>query len=232
MKKLVVSLVSLVALVGALVAPFSVAEAKGKKAAGPVVLGTDDPADWGTNVDPGVAPAGDVLGQELIEASMAMADATTVNFIIKVKSLPPSGGMPEFTRYGWEFMVDGHPFQLTGGFTEYIRGVCNPNVTNSCPPPRDPGAAPFFIRTGPCNVGAACTEEGLVHATFDAATATITIPVPLEMIDAKPGSKIGPGASASFSGTVYSAPQANISQANLPYDGMMLLKTFVVPKGK
>lgn len=236
MKKLALSVVLALSLAAALVGPSGLASAKGKgkKPAGPVVVGTDDAGDWGANVDSTLQPIGNALGQELVEASLGMADAATVNFVIKVNALPPSGGTPEISRYGWEFTVDGEAFQLTGGFTEYLRGVCNPLTTGTCPPPRDPGQAPFFLRQGACVVAVPpdCTEVALLHATFDAATATITIPVPLEVLGAKAGSKIGPGTSASYGATVYAAPQVNISSASLPYDGMLVLKTFAVPKGK
>ena len=51
-------------------------------------------------------------------------------------------------------MVEGNAWQLTGGFTEFIRGICNPLHTESCPPPQNPGMQPFFLRPGPCTVGA------------------------------------------------------------------------------
>ncbi|HJR44610.1 MAG TPA: hypothetical protein VJ927_03310 [Actinomycetota bacterium] len=229
--KTVLSVLLAAAVAGALLVQPGLASAKGKKKSGPQIVGTDDAGDWGANVDANLAPLGDVSGQELVEASIAMADAKTVNFIIKLNSLPPSGGLPEVSRYNWDIMVDGDQFQLTGGFTEYIRGICNPNVTNSCPPPRDPGSAPFFIRQGPCNVGAACEEVGLVHATFDAAAATITVPVTLDIIKAKPGSKITPGASA-YGASIYATHQANVSNAALPHDTMTVTGTFVVSSGK
>lgn len=201
----------------------------GKKKAGPQVVGTDDEGDWGTNADPNLAPLGGPLGQDLVEASIGLADPKTLNFIIKVTSLPPSGGVPESTRYNWDFTVNGNAYQLTGAWTEYLRGVCNPLHTNSCPPPQDPGQQPFFLRQGPCTVGAECHVLGIFQATFDPAAATITIPVPLETIKAKAGSKIGPGVST-LGGTVYAAPAAVVSYASLPNDTMTVLKTFVVPK--
>jgi hypothetical protein len=228
--KISISILMAVCLVGALVLP-GLAAAKGKKKSGPQVVGTDEAGDWGTNVDAGLAPIGDGLGQDLVEASIVMADTKTVNFIIKLNSLPAWGGMPEISRYNWDIAVDGEAFQMTGGFTEYIRGICNPNVSNSCPPPRDPGMAPFFIRQGACNVGAECEEVGLVHATFDAAEGTITIPVGLDVLGAKPGSKIEPAAS-SFGPSVYAVPQANVSSANLPYDALTVTGVFVVASGK
>ena len=219
-------------LVGALLAPAGLAAPKGgKKASGAQVVGKDDAGDWGSNQDGNLAPFGNALGQELVQASIAMGDKDTVNFIIQVNSLPPTGGVPEISRYNWDITVDGEPYQLTGGFTEYLRGICNPNVTNSCPPPRDPGSAPFFIRQGSCLVGEPCEEVGLVHANFDPATSSITIPVPLSVIGAKPGSKIGP-APSSLGASIYSAPAVFVSYGDLPHDQMTVTGTFVVMSGK
>jgi hypothetical protein len=195
----------------------------------PTVLGTDPADDWGTNADPTLGPLGGPLGQELVEASIAKADAKTLNFIITVSSLPPWGGMPEISRYNWDFTAGSDAYQLTGGFTEYLRGVCNPLHTNSCPPPQDPGPQAFFVRQGPCTVGAECNLLGIVQATFDPATATITIPVPLALIKAKPGTKIGPGTST-FGGSIYAAPAALVSHASAPADIMVITKSYKVPK--
>jgi hypothetical protein len=235
MKKLVFSLVAALA-VAALLAPAGMAAGKAKKPAGPVVVATDDAADWGSNVDATIAPAGDALGQELVEASITMGNAKTVNFVIKVASLPASGGVPEVTRYGWDFTVDGDAYAMSGGFTDYHRGACYPLHAGTCPPPRDPGQQPFFIRQGPCTIGADslenCTLVTTVKATFDAAAGTITIPVPADVIGAKPGSKIGAGSNAAFSTTIYATPAAFIASAQGPHDAMMATGTFVVPKGK
>ena len=196
------------------------------------VVGTDKPGDWGCNQDCTLAPAGAPLGQDLVKASIGMANPKTVNFVIGLESLPPWGGMPEVSRYTWEFTVDGKAIQLSGAFTEYVRGICNPTYNPmKCPPPRDPGSAPFFVRVGGCTVGGPCEEIGLAHATFDPAKATITIPVALKILKGKPGSKIGPGVSL-FGGTIYAAPALFVTQASLPADTLTVTKTFVVPKGK
>ena len=42
---------------------------------------------------------------------------------------------------------------MSGNFTDYARGICYPAHTNTCPPPKDPGQQPFFIRQGPCTIG-------------------------------------------------------------------------------
>jgi hypothetical protein len=208
------------------------ADAKGKKK-GPVVMGTDAAGDWGSNVDPTIAPAGDLLGQELLEASIASKDRKTLDFIIKVASLPSSGGVPEFTRYVWTIAVDGELVQIDGKFTNYSRGACDPTA-GTCPPPRDPGEAPFAIR-GNCsdNSGTAvtCDELGFANGTFDAAAGTITVPVTLKLLGAKPGSKIthGTQTGSNFAG-VWAIPSAFVSQGDMPLDELILTNTFTVPR--
>ena len=229
-----------IALAACLVAAFVVpGVASAAKKAGPVVVGTDADNDWG--VDGGLPPeAAGPLGQELVSASIAMADAKTVNFIITVKELPPTGGMPEFTRYTWDFVVKGVNYSLDGKFTNYSRGACDP-TSGQCDPttgkmPRDPGMAPFMIR-GKCAPHStiptlnACEEFGLVNATFDASAGTITIPVPLAIFKGKPGTKIEPGVNITFGAGVAAIASAWVSSLNAPaYDLMVTTGTFVVPK--
>ena len=230
LKRVLTASLAVLALVGALVG--GVAEAKSKKS-GPVVVGTDAADDWGTNVDATLAPIGDALGQELVEASIAKKDAETLDFIIKVNSLPAPGGVPEATRYVWTIMVDGELIQLDGKFTNYSRGTCDPTA-GTCPPPRDPGEWPFMVR-GECtdNGGAAvtCTEIGLINASADAAAGTITIPVPLELIGAKVGSSImnGTQTGSNFSG-IWAISSAWASQGNMPLDELIMTATYKVPK--
>ena len=234
MKKLVAAVVVAVSL-AAVLAP-AVASKPKKKKGGPVTVATDPDGDWGGNVNGAVGPVGAGVGQDLVEATISMADAKSINFVIKVAGLPPTGGVPEFARYGWDFTVNGEAFGMSGNFTDYGRGICYPLNTNSCPPPRDPGMQPFYIRQGPCTVGtggpAECNLVATVNAAFDVAAGTITIPVPAEAIEAKPGSKIAPGSNASYAATIYAAPAALLSSANAPHDSMIGTATFTVPKRK
>jgi hypothetical protein len=226
-------IVTLAVVGAALAASLVPATAQAAKTAKPFVVGTDATGDFGTNADPTVAPLGAALGMDLIEAAIQKTDAKTLNFIIKVTGLPPTGGIPEAARYVWTMQVDGELLQLDGKWTNYSRGTCDPTAGN-CPPPRDPGMGPFMVR-GNCtdNGGTAvtCEEVGLVNATFDAATGTITIPVPLELLGAKPGSKIinGTQGGSGFTG-VWAIPSAWVSQSSLPLDDLIPVKTYVVPK--
>jgi hypothetical protein len=204
--------------------------AKPKK--GPVVVATDPADDWGSNRDSQLAPLGNQLGQELVEAAIEKPDATSLNFVIKVASLPSSGGVPEISRYVWTMTVDGELLQLDGKFTNYSRGACDPTA-GTCPPPRDPGQAPFMVR-GNCvdnTAAVTCEEIGLVNGAFDPAAATITIPVPLELLGAKPGSVIAHGIQpgSNFAG-VWAVPSAWASQGDMPLDEMIITKPYKVPK--
>ena len=205
--------------------------AQAGKAPKPFVVGTDASGDFGANQDSTISPVGEAMGMDLVEAAIQQADAKTLNFIIKVSGLPPTGGTPEVARYVWTMMVDNELIQLDGKWTNYHRAACDPTAGN-CPPPRDPGMGPFMVR-GNCtdNGGTAvtCEEIGLVNATFDAATGTITIPVPTELLGAKKGSKIinGTQPGSGFTG-VWAIPSAWASQSSMPLDDLIPTKTFVV----
>jgi hypothetical protein len=229
--KTILASATVAAVALALLVPAGAAGAQGKKAKAKVV-GEDPKDDWGAAVDPTLAPVGDALGQELVQASIGMADKKTVNFVITLNSLPPNGGVPELSRYTWDFLVDGEFTELDGKYTNYTRGACDP-TSGQCPPPRDPGLYPFFVRGNCGAVGSVtvCEELGLVEAVFDAAEATITIPVPLKLMNAKPGSKIGPGTNI-FGGSISAAPSAYFTSSAMPLDTLSVTKTFKVPAGK
>jgi hypothetical protein len=233
MRRKVLAALLLGGLVAGALLPAGTAAAK--KKSGPVVVATDAKGDWGSNADPTLAPAGDELGGDLIEASIGMADKTTINFVLKVNKLPAPGGAPETMRYIWGMTLDGGYLELDGKFTNYSRGACDPTA-GSCPPPRDPGTAPFAVR-GNCVTTqsvSTCEEIALVNATFDTDAATITVPVPLELIGAKLGSKITVG-SSEFAGTCGGPIIAILSGflsfcPQYPNDVMQMTGTFVVPR--
>lgn len=233
MKKKIIVAGLTAALMGLMVLPGPHAVAAKKKPAGPVVVATDDPADWGANVDKTIAPAGTALGMELVEAAIGLSeDKKAINFIIKLAG-PTSGGLPETIRYGWEFTIDGDAYQLNGGRTELLRGMCNPLISDPACPPNfgDPATLmnfPFFVRSGPCTVGAECVVHGWVNATFDVATSTITIPVPLELVGAKLGSTVGP--MAGLFGAIYAAPGVIVTTNGLPHDAIATTKAVKLPK--
>lgn len=202
----------------------------------PTVVAEDATGDWGVEQS-SIGPGGNIVAADLVEASIGMADPTTLNFIITVDALPPIGGVPEITRYIWDFTLDGDLIELDGKWTNYSRGVCDP-TGGACPPPRDPGMQPFFVR-GNCrteNMVQVCDELGIVQGEFDSGAGTITIPVPLELLQAKPGSVIGIGNTESVGGygggQIIATFSAFVSSGNMTHDDMAMTTTFTVPGGK
>lgn len=233
-RPLITAIACLVA--GALIAPPAAVAAKND----PKTVGTDDEGDWGANTALAGTPAqaiGGPTGQDLVEAQIGMADKETVNFVIGVASLPPTGGVPEAVRYVWSVSVDGEYVELDGKFTNYSRGACDP-TSGQCPPPRDPGMQPFIVRANcrpdpNANNITVCDEVGIVQAEF--AEGTITIPVPLELMNGKPGTKIAPGTSdftSLIGGNLVSVPTAFFAFTAFPADGLAVTETFTVPGGK
>ncbi len=233
MKRKAIVPVLLSGLLAAALVGTSTPASAGKKASGPQVVGEDAKGDWGESVDTALSPIGDALGQDLTSASMAMNGKDKIDFIIGLNSLPPTGGAPEVSRYSWYLNVDGNEVQLDGKFTNFSRGVCDP-TSGQCPPPRNPGMQPFFVRAN-CAANEAnvtiCEEVGIVQGVFDAAKATITVTVPMQLINAKPGSKITPGTNI-FGGSISAAPSAFFTSSAMPMDTLTVTKTFVVSSGK
>ena len=194
----------------------------------PVTVGTDALGDWGGGGD--AAAVGHALGQDLLSASIGMATPDTVDFVIGVSFLPSIGGVPEISRYTWDFEVDKRFFELDGKFTNYSRGACDP-TSGQCPPPRDPGPAPFLLR-GDCAPNEAnvtiCKELGRISASFDATNRTITIPVPAALLGTGPCSRITAGANL-FGGSISTQPAAFVSSSAAPLDTLDITGVFRVP---
>lgn len=198
-------------------------------AAGPATtVGTDALGDWGGGGD--AAAVGHALGQDLLSAGIGMPTSEAVDFVIGVSFLPSPGGVPEASRYTWNFDVDNKPFELDGKFTNYSRGACDP-TSGQCPPPRDPGPAPFLLR-GDCITGEGnvtlCRELGRVSADFDAAARTITVSVPTALLGLEACSRITGGANL-FGGSVSAVPSAFFSSSAAPLDVLDVRTPFQAP---
>jgi hypothetical protein len=237
----------LVVLLVGMLAPLSADEPTGPYPTEPVVVGTQQAGTFGSSVDPELAPIGTALGADLRAASIWMPDAETVAFQIKVEELPPVGGTPEVIRYTWDMTIDGKVAQLDGKFSNYSRGTCDP-TSGQCDPeagklPRDPGSRPFFFRGNLNQLDLAATtfnameELAVIPADFDVDAGTITVEVPVEVINLLdevefgPCSRIVPGLGI-FGGTVETAPAAFVSYGSFPSDvivGQARTGTFVAP---
>lgn len=206
------------------------------------LIGEDVAGDWGAEAGaPEASPAGSAAGQDLISASIEVS-GDVANFIIGVAELPEIGGTPEVTRYTWNIdLMNGAQkaasLDLDGKFTNVSRGTCDPTAGN-CPPARDPAVttdAPFALR-GNCTTQGAlpppsptpgtnltlCQEFALVSASFDPATDTITVPVPVAALAAAAevcSFDIAAGTNI-FGGFLSATPSAFLTSSAMPMDFM------------
>lgn len=197
-----------------------------------VTGGFEQVGDWNGGQQ---AEVGDALGQDIEAAFIEYAD-DTFTFTIDLVSLPPIGGTPEATRYGWSFRYNDLELELDGKFTNYSRGACDPTA-GTCPPPRDPGMAPFLLR-GNCAADDSlpitltlCEELANVSATFDTAEATITVPIPASALapeGVQACDEIA-GIGSFIGNSVWSAPSAFITNTAMPFDDALHFVPLVVP---
>lgn len=198
-----------------------------------VTGGFEKVGDWGGGGDN--AAVGDALGQDIEAAYVGYAD-DTFTFVIDLVSLPPVGGTPEATRYGWSFRYNDLELELDGKFTNYTRGACDPTA-GTCPPPRDPGLNQFLLR-GNCTEDATlpvtltlCEELANVTATFDPADGTITVPIPASAMapDGVQACDEIAGMPSFIGQSVWSAPSAFVTNTAMPYDDAAHFQPLVVP---
>ncbi|MGI8773408.1 MAG: hypothetical protein ACR2KQ_00135 [Actinomycetota bacterium] len=166
---------------------------KKKKAPVEMVMFTDDSGD--ADVQQGVG-ASIPAGVDLTEGKIKKVD-DTLEFTVTHADMPPSGSLPEAARFLWGFSVDGANFRLTVksadiGKPDVLAGQTTERVGRA-------DVNGHFRLEGECAsevVGALnavnCPPLAYLEGTFDPASMTFTMVVPLEEIEAKSGSKIGP----------------------------------------
>lgn len=170
---------------------------KKKKGKAPVemVMFTDDAGDADVGQGLGASiPAGVDITEGKIKAA-----GDNLEFTVTHADMPPSGSLPEAARFLWAFTVDGANYRLTVksadiGKPDVLAGQTDERVGNV-------DAAGHFRLEGECAsevVGALnainCPPLAYLEGSFDPATASFTMIVPMEEIEAKSGSVIGPGA--------------------------------------
>ena len=139
-------------------------------------------------------------GFDLVSGGIARNGAN-LEFSVTMAEMPPNGVLPEGFRFLWAFSVNnkvsyritaksadiGKPDALAGNGTERVGRV-------------DPQG--HFRLEGNCKAGETvgvvqpinCETLEYVTGSFDPASATLTVVIPMKTIKAKVGSLIGPGA--------------------------------------
>lgn len=161
----------------------------------PAEVWTDNAGDAG-NQDSGL-PGVDQLGFDLVAGSLAR-NGTNIEFTVTHAAMPPTGTPPETYRFLWGFSVDGVSYRLTVkradvGKPDVIGGQTTERVGRA-------DVNGHFRLEGECAITATpainlnnCIPLAYLEGTWDPAAKTFMASVPMEVIKAKPGSKIAAG---------------------------------------
>lgn len=166
---------------------------KKKKAAGPITLWEDAAGDADIGTGGGQSPP---LGVDLAGATLVKKGAN-VEFTVTHHDMPPVGSLPETARFIWAFEVDGNLYR----FTVKSADIGKPDVAAGQTTERvgRVDATGHFRLEGECTrdstlpVGMVnCPPLEYLEGSFDPASKSFTIIVPLASIEAKPGSILAP----------------------------------------
>lgn len=108
----------------------------------------------------------------------------TLQFTFDLAGLT-GGGIPEHVAYNWDIRVNGGAAQ--GGADKSLKSWRTRLTSTSA----DPYAAVFdCVPQAPPQTGSSCTPGPTVPVVYDEASSQIRLSVPLEVIEANPGSEI------------------------------------------
>lgn len=194
MRKVLAMLLASV-LVLSLVGAAQAAKKKKKKKKAPVekVMFTDAAGD----ADAGQGLGGSIPGGlDLTEGKIKKVD-DTLEFTVTHADMPPSGSLPEGFRFLWGFNVDGANFRLTVksadiGKPDVLAGQTSDRVGQV-------DVEGHFRLEGECASetlvalnAVNCPPLAYLDGSFDPATMSFTMIVPLKELEAKSGGLIGP----------------------------------------
>ncbi len=179
-----------VLLVGTLLVGWpAVAQGK-KKPVGPVIVWDDPAGDADLELGTGSSiPA----GLDLTAATITR-DGSNLEFTVMHADMPPVGTLPEAARFLWGFTVDGRKYFR---FTVKSVDIGKPDLSQGQTTERvgRVDAEGHFRLEGQCNVDGSgsqvnCPPLEYLSGSFDPASKSFTIVVPLASIEAKGGSMI------------------------------------------
>ena len=167
----------------------------GSAQAKPVTLWEDVAGDATMSQAPQSVPVGWDLLSGAIEKK-----GTDLLFTVTHADMPPIGSAPEASRFIWNFAVDGEPYRFTVksvdiGKPDLLAGqtterVGRADVTGHFRLEGECAQTPTAAG-GPQTVN--CPPLAYLEGTFDAATMSFTVILPLAAVNAKPGSVVSPG---------------------------------------
>ncbi len=202
----------------------------GTAQANPVTLFEDATGDATMGQAPQSIPAGWDLTSGAIEKK-----GKDLLFTVTHADMPPIGSAPEASRFLWNFSVNGEPYRLTIKSAD----LGKPDVAGGQTTERVGRAdvAGHFRLEGECVTTPAagglstvnCPPLAYLEGSFDAATMSFTVIVPMAEIKAKTGSVIGPGG-ANICIICWVSHAAERSLDTTIIDSAVQLVTYKVPK--
>ena len=146
----------------------------------------------------GQAPQSVPVGWDLLSGAIEKK-GTDLLFTVTHADMPPIGSAPEASRFIWNFAVDGEPYRFTVksvdiGKPDLLAGQTTDRVGRADVSGHfrlEGECAPTPTPAGPEAIN--CPPLAYLEGTFDAATMSFTVTLPLAAVKAKPGSVISPG---------------------------------------
>ncbi len=194
-------------------------------------------------------PSGDAdMGQGLggsipagldLESGTILAKGPNLEFTAIHADMPPIGSLPEFARFLWSFNVGKDTYRLTVKSAD----IGKPDVSQGQTTERVGRAdvTGHFRLEGDCgttNMGIDfinCKPLAYLEGTWDPASKSFTVVVPMKLIKAKPGSVVAPGSGdatqicASQISWVSHYAERSLSPATC-FDTAPMLKSYKIPK--
>ncbi|HWC13712.1 MAG TPA: hypothetical protein VG929_03865 [Actinomycetota bacterium] len=160
----------------------------------PAVMFTDDSGD----ADVGQGLGGSIPGGWDLTEGTIVKNGANLEFTVTHADMPPSGTVGEATRFLWAFAVNGKNYRLTVKSFD----IGKPDVLQQQTTERV-GRADVnghFRLEGECFRDATlpvnminCPPLAYLEGSFDPATKSFTVIVPMKSVKAKPGSVVAPG---------------------------------------
>lgn len=137
-------------------------------------------------------------GWDLTKGTIAKNGAN-LEFTVTHADMPPVGSAPEMSRFLWNFTVDGEPYRLTVKSVDIGKPDAASGQTSDRVGRVDTEG--HFRLEGECVTDSSlplgrvnCPPLEYLEGSFDPASMSFTVIVPLKSIKAKTGSLVGPGA--------------------------------------
>jgi hypothetical protein len=172
-------------------------------------------------------------GFDLTSGSIRRVGAN-LEFTVTHADMPPIGSVPEAARFLWNFNVGAAPYRITAKRADI--GKPDPLSQSGTERLGRVDANGHFRIEGECvtdntlPVGAVnCPVVGYVEGSWDPATASFTVVVPMKMIKAKPGGSII-GGGANICTICWVSHYAERSLSTTIIDSSAQTVTYKIPK--